>query len=109
MIDELLTFKDRAERIDAELEKFQADVHAVAAELAEELNRINQKDYRIEVMGKPSEELASFCEFDFYINKDSIRQYVTTSSLDDFNSSTIDSVLEALDSRNDYLSSDFYR
>lgn len=97
MIDELLKFKERAERIDEEFKKFHSDIHSIAVTLTEELNRVNQKDYRIEVIGSEDNYFAEFCGFSFYLEKDGKRQYVTNFSLDDFDSSTIDGILESLD------------
>ena len=97
MINELLKFKSRARRIDEELKSFQSDIHDVAINLAEELNRLYQREYQIEVIAEPDEDYASFSTFDFYIEKDGVRRHVTCFSLDEFKSSTIENVLEILD------------
>lgn len=95
MIDELLKFRDRAERLDEEFKKFRSDAQDIADDLAEELNR-GHRDYKIEIMTEENEESASHYVFNFYIEKDGIRRYITNFTLDDLNASTIDGILETL-------------
>lgn len=108
MIDELLKFKDRANSLDEEFEKFRSDAQDIANNLAEELNR-GHRDYKIEIITEENEESASHYVFNFYIEKDGIRRYITNFTLDDLNASTIDGILETLSDSYDFLSSDFYR
>lgn len=96
MIDELLKFKDRANSLDEEFEKFRSDAQDVANSLSEEMNHYH-RDYKIEIEIEENEKLASCYVFNFYIEKDGIRRYIINFSLDDFGSITIDRILESLD------------
>lgn len=68
MINELLKFKDRANRLDEEFKKFRSDAQDIADDLAEELNR-GHRDYKIEIITEENEESSSHYVFNFYIKK----------------------------------------
>ena len=108
MINELLKFKDRANRLDKEFKKFRSDAQDIADDLAEELNR-GHRDYKIEIMTEENEESASHYVFNFYIEKDGIRRYITNFTLDDLNASTIDGILETIADSYEFLSDESYR